>query len=516
MAGQFTNTWTVATDSTNSNAASNSAPLVFTVIPPEPIIVTGGVRLLSESISPPNGAVDSNETVLVAFTLQNAGSASSTNLTATLQTNAGVIPTSSETLAYGAISPGASGTQNFQFIGRGTPGSTITAVLALHDSSFPQDSFIGTISNTFVIPTNASFANTAFISIPDSGAATPYPSSILISGVSGVVSKATAALQGFTHSFPHDVNVLLASPSGQQTVLMAHVGGANPVTNLVLDFDEAATQTLSATQLTSGTNLPTQGGSFDSFPGISGTPTNTNLNTFIGVNPNGLWSLYIYDDTAGNNGSVVSGWTLGLTLVSPVNALGTLALGVTSAPNPVIVSNYLTYTIGVTNFGSAPATVVLTETLPAGAILASAVGSQGTVNAGVPGTITFNLGSLAATGGTAFATNVIQPTLAGTIIDSVTATNAVAFTGTTVTNLATVVSLANFNLAATSLTNSVRLTLSTLAGQTGQNYIIQLSTNLTTWTNLSTNMATGLGQFSITNSFTNGPARFYRAEHLPQ
>jgi uncharacterized repeat protein (TIGR01451 family) len=511
--GQLTNTWAVTTASTNSNAATNGALLVLTVIPPEPIMIANGVRLISGSA---NGAINANQTVVVAFTLENIGSVSTTNLTATLQTNAGVIPTSAQTISYGAISPGSTGTESFQFTGQGAPGSTIAAVLVLHDSSFPQDSLLGTITNTFVIPTNATFGNNAFISIPAFGAATPYPSGILVSGAPGVVSTVTASLQGFTHSFPHDVNVLLTSPTGQQTILMAHVGGSYSVTNLNLGFDETAAQTFPETPLTSSTNLPTQGGSFDTFPTLSGTPTNTNLNAFAGSNPNGLWSLYIYDDTAGNNGSIANGWTLNLTLVTPVNTPSPLALGITSTPNPVIVSNYLNYTIAVTNTGATAATnVILIETLPSSGILNSATASQGSVNTSVSGTVTFNLGTVAASG-VVYATNIIQPSLVGTLLDSATATiqglSSIALASNTVTSIA----LTDFNLSAVSLTNQVRLTLTTFAGQIGQNYVIQYSTNLTTWIPLSTNAATGVGQFSITNSFTNGPARFYRAEHLPQ
>jgi hypothetical protein len=43
-----------------------------------------------------------------------------------------------------------------------------------------------------------------------------------------------------------------------------------------------------------------------------------------------------------------------------------------------------------------------------------------------------------------------------------------------------------------------------------------MSTNLTTWTALSTNTAVSPGTFTVTNSLTNTPARFYRALHLPQ
>jgi uncharacterized repeat protein (TIGR01451 family) len=523
-AGPLTNTWTVTTVSTNLDSASNSVPLVITVIPPEPVMVANGVRLLSESSSAPNGAINSNEIVVVAFTLENIGAASSTNLTATLLTTNGVFPTSNgvtvstEKLTYGAISPGASGTENYQFMGSGSPGSTITAVLALQDSAFPGDTLLGMISNSFVIPTNAAFANSAYISIPEIGAATPYPSSILVSvPASQLVSKVTATLQGFTHTFPHDVNVVLESPSGQQTLLMAHCGGPFSVSDLVLGFDEAARTTLPSTQMVSSTNLPTQDGAFDVLPGILGTPNNTNLAIFNGSNPNGLWSLYIYDDTAGNDGYVANGWTLDLTLVNPVNPPGTLAVGMTSAPNPVIVSNFLTYNIVVTNLGlSAASNVVLTETLPAGASLVSAAASQGAVNTSVPGFVTYNLGTIANTGAAAYATNVLQPILSGTLLSSATATNAANLSGATASNSVSVVNLANFELTATTLTNRVRLTLATFAGQTGENYVIQVSTNLVNWTNLSTNMAVGVGEFTITNNISHGSAQFYRAEHFPQ
>jgi subtilisin-like proprotein convertase family protein len=46
---------------------------------------------------------------------------------------------------------------------------------------------------------------------------------------------------------------------------------------------------------------------------------NTNLAVFNGANPNGIWSLYVYDDTQGNNGVISGGWSLGLTAVSPLN-----------------------------------------------------------------------------------------------------------------------------------------------------------------------------------------------------
>ena len=55
---------------------------------------------------------------------------------------------------------------------------------------------------------------------------------------------------------------------------------------------------------------------------------------FNGFDPNGVWSLYVVDDTALNNGAIVSGWTLSLTTVTPAFDL---AVTSSSSPEPVAV-----------------------------------------------------------------------------------------------------------------------------------------------------------------------------------
>jgi uncharacterized repeat protein (TIGR01451 family) len=508
VASLLTNTWTVSTASTDINLLNNSASLVIVVTPPEPVIVANGVKLLVENVIPPNGAINSNETVTVAFTLENTGVAATTNLTATLLSGNGVIPiTASQN--YGIISPGASVAESFSFTGRGAPGSTITAVLSLKDNAYS----LGTVSFPFTIASPMSFSNPGLITIPDSGPATPYPAVIVVSTTNGVIGQVTATLQGFTHSFPHDVNVLLVSPSGQQTVLMAHAGGPSSVTNLVLTFDDASTNVLSEAPLVSGLYHPGQIPPLDFFPGISGQPSNTNLSVFNGGNPNGLWSLYVYDDTPGNDGSIANGWTLGLTMVNPINPPGTLALGMTHLPDPVYAGNYLTSQITVTNLSPSGATnVVLIDTLPAAVDFVSASASQGTINTNVAGFVTFNLGSFTNAGAAATATLVLQPLQAGSLLNSAYVTNAAgssAFVSNTVTVLNAVPALQAAYLA----NNNLKLTL---LGYPSQNYIIQVSSNLITWNSLSTNTANATGLLTLTNSVTNGPAQFYRALHLPQ
>ena len=42
-------------------------------------------------------------------------------------------------------------------------------------------------------------------------------------------------------------------------------------------------------------------------------PLNTLLSVFNGVNPNGTWSLYVFDDLGGDIGNFNGGWTLRIT-----------------------------------------------------------------------------------------------------------------------------------------------------------------------------------------------------------
>jgi hypothetical protein len=56
-----------------------------------------------------------------------------------------------------------------------------------------------------------------------------------------------------------------------------------------------------------------------------------------------------------------------------------------------------------------------------------------------------------------------------------------------------------------------------LLGQEGQNYAIQISSNLATWTSVYTNTASlANGSFTYTDPQINAPLRFYRAIQIPQ
>jgi len=161
------------------------------------------------------------------------------------------------------------------------------------------------------------FSNTCQINIRDNNSADPYPSVINVSGFSGNVSKVTVSLNGFTHSFPDDVDVLLVSPTGQKAIVMSDAGGGSAAVNLTLKFDDEATSAIpDNTALANGTYQPAnyEGTNTDNFvsPAPAG-PYGTTLAAFNGGSPNGDWSLYVIDDTPSDAGAITNGWSIGIT-----------------------------------------------------------------------------------------------------------------------------------------------------------------------------------------------------------
>ena len=156
-----------------------------------------------------------------------------------------------------------------------------------------------------------------------SATATPYPSTILVSGVAEVTDvNVTLTL---THEQPDDVAVLLVSPNGQKVELMADAGGATSASDVTVTFDDEAGSTIpDAGPLVDGSYRPTVGtvggvgcAAPATFPvPAPAPPYSTTLSSFDGVEPTGTWRLYVLDDTAGNDG-LISAWSLDLTPREP-------------------------------------------------------------------------------------------------------------------------------------------------------------------------------------------------------
>ena len=155
------------------------------------------------------------------------------------------------------------------------------------------------------------FSNTAAITINDNGPASPYPSNITVSGLGGTVTKVTVDLFGMNHTNPDDVDIMLVSPSGRNTLLMSDAGGSFSVGG-VLTFDDGAADPMPDTApIPSGIYRPTNyDTTTDVFPAAPVPGANVSLSVFNGSNPNGTWSLFVRDDLGNNVGSIASGWFL--------------------------------------------------------------------------------------------------------------------------------------------------------------------------------------------------------------
>ncbi|HEX7154497.1 MAG TPA: M36 family metallopeptidase [Thermoanaerobaculia bacterium] len=280
------------------------------------IIAAPPAVVIAESASPANNAPDPDETVTVNFPLRNIGTGATTNLVATLLPGGGVLsPSGPQT--YGVVTPPMGAVSRpFTFVASGTCGSSITATLQLQDGA----NNLGTVTYTIQMGTTLSIANVvsniAPIAIPSAGAATPYPSTIAVAGITAPVSKVTATITGFSHTFPSDVDILLVGPGGQRVLLLSDAGGSLDAVNTTLTFDDSGP--LVGTSIVSGTFRPTNVTTGDTFPAPApAAPYGALLSAFNGVNPNGNWSLYVVDDAATDLGSISGGWSLTITTAEP-------------------------------------------------------------------------------------------------------------------------------------------------------------------------------------------------------
>jgi uncharacterized repeat protein (TIGR01451 family)/uncharacterized delta-60 repeat protein len=344
----------------------NPSAAVLTIVDNDgSLIVPAGAALISES-PPFNGTIDTNETVTLLFALRNSVGEPTTNLVATLlATNGVVLSAGPQIQNYGALIPGGpSASRPFTFTASGTNGGSLVATFRLQDGPLN----LGTAVFSFTLGNNLyRFTNSSFITIRDNTNALPYPSTINVSGINGVVAKATVTFTNFSHTHANDVDIMLAAPGGQNMLLLANNGGANAMNNVMLTLDDnAAAGVPTSSPIVTATNRPNPVLPVAAFPSPAPpAPYATNLSACNGSNPNGAWNLFVIDDTTLDTGSIANGWILTLTAASVVPAAADLVLGVTDAPDPVVIGSNLTYTISVTNFGPSTASnVVVSANLP--------------------------------------------------------------------------------------------------------------------------------------------------------
>ncbi len=191
------------------------------------------------------------------------------------------------------------------------------------------------------------FQNLDPIAITD-GAVTS--SVINVSGATSDISYVRVTLFDISDDVADDLNFLLVGPGGQKFVLMADAGGTGaigPETTITFN-DNSAAFVPDASTIASGSYKPSSWEMPDSMfpapapagpyaePGPGGTPARSAfMNTiFGGLNANGAWTLYIYDDNGGSfkqlaPGTIAGGW--GIEMVGPTAAGVSLSGRVTDA-----------------------------------------------------------------------------------------------------------------------------------------------------------------------------------------
>jgi subtilisin-like proprotein convertase family protein len=267
------------------------------------------------------------------------------DVTLTLSDNAGVaLPGDAVAISSGTYRPTNYGTPD-RF-----PGPVevdLPASLAVFDGLNPEGSWSLWVADDFAgadggviaggwslaLTISAPFANTDGITINDAAKASPYPSTIEVAGVSGRITNVTVTLDGLSHGFPRDLDILLVAPSGTTVMLMSDPGDATPVTNtdIVFDDDQPAMPYLSP--LPSNATLsyrPTNNDGDDpdlfAAPAPAG-PYGTTLASLLGQNPEGTWGLFIVDDLPYGAGTL-AGWRLDIATdaVAPVVTVTTSPL----------------------------------------------------------------------------------------------------------------------------------------------------------------------------------------------
>jgi uncharacterized repeat protein (TIGR01451 family) len=246
-------------------------------------------------------------------------------------------------------------------------GSRVTLNLRLQDGALN----LGTVTfDMFVGQVSFTFSNTAPIIINDFTNASPFPSAIVVSGLNGTVSKVTATISNMSHTFPGDIDIMLVGPQGESVVLMSDAGSTsfnpNPINNVTLTFDDDLGIFLSETaQIVSGRYQPTNYGNLtqaDSWPAPipANAPSRSRLLTpGPNIDPNGIWQLFVVDDSRGDEGIIANGWSVTIATGGSGTAAADVGVTMVASPNQTTLGQTVAYTVSVTNYGPALATGIL-------------------------------------------------------------------------------------------------------------------------------------------------------------
>ena len=189
---------------------------------------------------------------------------------------------------------------------------------------------------------NGVFSSSQTIAIRDATIADPYPSNVTVSGLVGTITDINVELTGLSHTWLSDIAILLVSPDVNKAfVLLSDCGYNAYARNISVTFDDQTASLIPCNE-TNGTTVPVgiSSGSYrpisrffenttdpvDNFPlpapqiGIPNQPAPTGVatlnSTFGGIDPNGVWSLYVIDKNGFDTGEISGGYSLIIKTVS--------------------------------------------------------------------------------------------------------------------------------------------------------------------------------------------------------
>ncbi|MBK6903467.1 MAG: HYR domain-containing protein [Saprospirales bacterium] len=234
-------------------------------------------------------------------------------------------------------------------------------------SATPPSISCGGSSVLTVVPANnatQTFAQNTTITIPNFGNASPFPSTISVSGLpTSGVSLQNVVFNNLSHEDPDDMDIYLIGPNNQVIWIMSDAGGGGNINNFDLTFEDGGTA-LSTSTFGQQYNL-CAGRSDEEAEPPGGATLISSLSGFSG-NMNGTWSLYIVDDSNDSNSGDLEDWFLTFTYADYTYAWSN---GPTTSSQTVMPTATTTYTVTVTTPGTgcsstANVTVTVTDTEP--------------------------------------------------------------------------------------------------------------------------------------------------------
>jgi hypothetical protein len=178
----------------------------------------------------------------------------------------------------------------------------------------------------------------------NSGPATPYPSKIFVSGLSGNVGAVTVNLNNISSSNVALTDLLLVGPTGAAIIPFAAVGDGSTINGVNVTLDDSASSLIpGGSPLVSGTYKPTSitGSTTLVFPAPAPLVNASNYaatdgaatltSQFGNTAPNGTWELFSMASGANSATAITGGWCVNIT--SPA-----VQTTITTSPAGLLVS----------------------------------------------------------------------------------------------------------------------------------------------------------------------------------